>query len=246
MPFTGNEGKTVDGPLEDALEALARERAEILNAIRQEIDGKENFCAAVDILQPSNSKRREFAKDHVTEIVAQYRGDVSADAKELPSRRDRREALERMARAAHTLGATWRRLPVGDRLRLETAGGPELVAMIRALENADVDLTDLFRRLEDAAPIAAGEISGEKGGAPRELARHNLAQSCLRLYAEFRKDGRSTGATKGGYMDFLRRVHQLATDEEANLERVAKDAYQALKERTEIFGITIRDRTKDW
>jgi hypothetical protein len=115
--------------------------------------------------------------------------------------------------------------------------------MFHAMDEAGVDLGDFLRCLEEAATAAAIEIPGKAGGAPKALATEHLAQQCLRLYCEFREDGRSPGATRGGYPVFLRLVHELATDDDASLEAAAKAAYRAMKNGTGFFGIEVKDKT---
>ena len=44
-------------------------------------------------------------------------------------------------------------------------------------------------------------------------------------------------------MEFFRRVHQLATDEEEPLERAAKVAYAAFKNQTDIFANRVKGKT---
>ena len=228
---------------DDAFEEAARFVANRIKVISQEISSRPELEEAMGLLGPAANRRRHYVQDQITRTVIQFRNDANVDQITMPSRRKRRESLDRLAKAAHILTQTWNELSGPDRLSLSIMGGRVFDKMFHAIDDAGVDLGDSLRCLEKAATAAAIEIPGKAGGASKALAKEHLAQQCLRLYCEYREDGRSPGATRGGYPDFLRLVHELATDEEASLEAAAKVAYRAMKNGTGLFGIEVKDQT---
>ncbi len=228
---------------DDAFEEAARFVANRIKVTSQEISSKSALKEAICLLGPAAIRRRHYIQDQITRTVVRFREDANVDQTTMPSRGKRRESLDRLARGAHILGQSWQELNSPDRLRLLITHGPKFDEMFHAMDDAGVDPGDFLRCLEEAATAAAIEIPGKAGGAPKALATDHLAQQCLRLYCEFRKDGRSPGATRGGYPVFLRLVHELATDDEAFLEAAAKAACRAMKNGTGLFGIEVKDQT---
>jgi hypothetical protein len=227
----------------DAFEEDARFFSKRIRDISREINSRPELEEATGLLGPAAIRRRDYVLGQITKIVIRFRDDAIVDQTAIPSRKKRRERLDRMARAARILGQTWNELGEPDRLNLWFCGGRAFDEMLHAMEEAGVDIGDFLRFLEGAATAAATDMPGQLGGAPKALATEHLAHLCLRLYCEFREDGRSPGATRGGYPAFLRLVHELATDEEASLEAAAKTAYRAMRDGAGIFRIQVKDRT---
>ena len=228
---------------DDYLSRITQYRTVILAEIHSEIGKKQGFAEAFQILRTHKPKQREYIEDQIVKFVAQYRNDERVDEIELLSRGSRINNFVKMSIAAKTLVSIISKLEPADQLNLGIAGEPELNKMLQDLDNVEIDFLELLQSLANAASEAGNTLPKRAGGAYKKMARYHMACLCLRLYAEFRKDGRSPGATKNGYMDFLSLVYQLASDDEASLDRPADEAYGEFKKKTGFFKNRVKDKT---
>ena len=154
--------------------------AERIKAISQEISNKPEFEEALGFLGPAAHRRRDYVQGQITRTIDQFRNDANVDQITMPSRRKRRDSLDRLARAAHILGQIRNELCEPDRLRLSITTGRVFDEMSYAMDEAGVDLVDFLRCLEEAATAAAADMPGEAGGAPKGA--HFADLSCFDFF----------------------------------------------------------------
>lgn len=227
----------------ESLACLTKHRVDRLTQINNEITHQNDLTDAIKILGSAAVRRHRYVKNQIMKIVAQYRDDDSVDKSDISDRRRRVKEFRKIENAAKTLRSAWLNLEVPDKFNLSIANEPKFYEIIQILENSGSDLIDLFDRLSISAQRAAKEIPGGKGGAPKKLALKYMARLCLQLYAEFREDRQSPSATTNSYIEFFHLVHQLATEDEKNLEPAAKDAYVDFKKHSGIFASRVKSKT---
>ena len=182
--------------------------------------------------------QRPTVEREIARIVDQFVADRGVDAIDLGPRRRRVEQLHSIASFAESIRRELELLNPTDRLRI----GVELDPELSAIELVRVPLDQLLDRLGEAAELAAQSIPGALGGRVKSIAAEHLAQLCLRLFLRYRPRELSL-TNKDGFVDFLQQVHALASQEEIDLDRPARDAVEAMRSGTGLFGLKIRDKT---